>query len=268
MIDNIIREGDHILLYSAKGKTWLVRADVKDRVHTHLGFIELASVVGKQYGEVIETNLGMKVAVMKPFLIDYIMKSHRRTQIVYPKDIGLIIMETGLHPGSVVIETGTGSGVLTMALANFVSPNGHVYTYEIRPEFVEVATKNLSKAAVADYVTVKNQDASLGFDEKEVDTVIIDVGDPWKLAKPAYKSLKGGGSIAAILPTMNQAEKLAMELHVQGFINIRTVELMLRNIEAREGMTRPSTRMIAHTAYLMFARKTLSMENKIEDMSS
>jgi tRNA (adenine57-N1/adenine58-N1)-methyltransferase len=106
-------------------------------------------------------------------------------------------------------------------------------------------------------VTIKNKDASIGFDEMDADIAVIDVGDPWRLASPAYNSLKGGGAIAAILPTVNQAEKLSVELHKLGFVNVHTVELMLRNVEVREGMTRPSTRMIAHTAYLMFARKTI-----------
>jgi len=257
MTDNTIKEGENILLYTSKGKSWLVRAEKGGKVHTHLGIIELSNIIGKEFGEVIDTTLGAKIVILRPFLIDYIMKSARNTQIVYPKDIGLIIMETGLCPGSVAVEAGTGSGVLTTALASHVRPDGHIYTYEIRPEFIEVAEKNLIKAGIREYVTIKNKDASLGFDEKDVDVAMIDVGDPWKLAKSAYDALKGGGAVAAILPTMNQAEKLASELHKLGFINIHTVELLLRNIEAREGMTRPSTRMIAYTAYLMFARKAI-----------
>jgi tRNA (adenine57-N1/adenine58-N1)-methyltransferase len=257
MSDNIIKEGDNVLLYTSKGKTWLVKAEVGAKVHTHLGIIELSNIIGKEFGEVFETTLSAKIVALKPYLVDYLMKSARNTQIVYPKDIGFIIMETGLCPGSIVVEAGTGSGVLTTAIASHVRPNGHIYTYEVRDEFIEIAEKNLIKAGVRDYVTIKNKDASLMFDEKNVDIAIIDVGDPWKLAKPAYDSLKGGGAISAVLPTMNQAEKLASELRNLGFIDIYTVELMLRNLEAREGMTRPSTRMIAHTAYLMFARKAI-----------
>lgn len=261
MLGNIIEEGDTVLLYSLKGKSWLVKVDPKIEFHTHFGIIKLSDVVGKGYGSVIKTNSGQDIILLEPFLVDYLMKSERKTQIVYPKDIGLIILETGICPGSKVIEAGTGSGVLTTAIANFVRPSGKVYSYEIRPEFIEIAERNLRKAGLQDYVVIKNKDASQGFDEKEVDVILIDVGAPWTIVKPAFDALKGGGAVAAVLPTINQAEKLAEELKKTGFVKVHTIELLLRNIEAREGMSRPSTRMIAHTAYLMFARKSFLKVN-------
>ncbi|MBC7090358.1 MAG: tRNA (adenine-N1)-methyltransferase [Nitrososphaeria archaeon] len=261
MQEKLVHEGCTVLLYSLKGKSWLVKVDPRLDFHTHVGVIRFSDLIGKRFGDVIKTNLGQDIILLEPFLIDYLMKSERKTQIVYPKDIGLIVMETGICPGSVVVEAGTGSGVLTTAIANFVRPTGKVYSYEIRPEFIEIAERNLKKAGLQDYVVIKNRDASHGFDEKNVDAVLIDVGAPWMVAGPAYNALKGGGAIAAILPTINQAEKLAIELKRHGFVNIHTVELLCRGIEAREGMSRPSTRMIAHTAYLMFARKAFLKVN-------
>jgi len=270
MQENLIVDGSTVLLYSLKGKSWLVKVDSKGEFHTHVGVVKFSDLVGRRFGEVIKTNLGQDIILLEPLLVDYLMKFERRTQVVYPKDIGLILMETGIGPGSRVVEAGTGSGVLTTAIANFVRPTGKVYSYEIRPEFIEVAERNLKRAGLQEYVVIKNRDASQGFDERDVDAALIDVGAPWTVAKPAFEALKGGGALAAILPTINQAEKLASELKKLGFVNVRTVELLCRSIEAREGMSRPSTRMIAHTAYLMFARKaflkvnTASLENSWE----
>lgn len=261
MLEHLIEDGSTVLLYSLKGKSWLVKVDSKNEFYTHFGFVKFSDIIGKRYGDIVQTNLGQELILLEPLLIDYLMRSERRTQIVYPKDIGLIILETGIGPGSMVIEAGTGSGVLTMTVANFVRPTGKVYSYEIRPEFIEIAERNLKRAGLQDYVVIKNKDASQGFDETEADAVLIDVGAPWTLVKPAYDALKGGGALAAILPTINQAEKLAVELKKTGFVKVNTVELLCRPIEAREGMSRPSTRMIAHTAYLMFARKSFLKVN-------
>ncbi|MCX8188095.1 MAG: tRNA (adenine-N1)-methyltransferase [Nitrososphaeria archaeon] len=261
MLGRIIENGSTVLLYSLKGKSWLIKVDSKNEFHTHFGAVKFSEIVGKRYGDIVKTNSGQELILLEPLLVDYLMKSERRTQIVYPKDIGLIILETGIGPGSIVVEAGTGSGVLTTAVANFVRPSGKVYSYEIRPEFIEIAKRNLKRVGLEDYVIIKNKDASHGFDEKEVDVVLIDVGAPWTLVKPAFDALKGGGALAAILPTINQAEKLAVELKKNGFVNVNTVELLCRPIEAREGMSRPSTRMIAHTAYLMFARKSFLKVN-------
>ncbi|MEM1985823.1 MAG: tRNA (adenine-N1)-methyltransferase [Nitrososphaeria archaeon] len=261
MLGHIIEDGATVLLYSLKGKSWLVKVDSRNEFHTHFGVIKFSDLVGKRYGDVVKTNSGQEMILLEPLLVDYLMKSERKTQIVYPKDIGLIIMETGIGPGSIVIEAGTGSGVLTTAVANFVRPSGKVYSYEIRPEFIEIAERNLKRAGLQDYVVIKNKDASQGFDETGADAVLIDVGAPWTLVKPAFDALKGGGALAAVLPTINQAEKLATELKKAGFVKVNTIELLCRSIEAREGMSRPATRMIAHTAYLMFARKSFLKVN-------
>ncbi|MEM2073365.1 MAG: tRNA methyltransferase, partial [Nitrososphaeria archaeon] len=137
MLGHIIEDGATVLLYSLKGKSWLVKVDSRNEFHTHFGVIKFSDLVGKRYGDVVKSNSGQEMILLEPLLVDYLMKSERKTQIVYPKDIGLIIMETGIGPGSIVIEAGTGSGVLTTAVANFVRPSGKVYSYEIRPEFIE-----------------------------------------------------------------------------------------------------------------------------------
>jgi tRNA (adenine57-N1/adenine58-N1)-methyltransferase len=183
------------------------------------------------------------------------MKSERNTQIVYPKDLGYIAIRSGIQNGSKVLEIGTGSGALTTFLASIVKPNGHVYTYDINPEFMKIAKKNLVKSKMDEYVTMTEYDIRNGISLQEFDAAIIDLGDPWTVVENVYKVLKGSGAFLAICPTMNQAEKTAISLKNNYFTDIECVEILIRNIEAREGMTRPSMRMIGHTTYLIFARK-------------
>lgn len=256
-LDNYVKAGDNVLVYLTSKKKWLVRAKADEKLHTHLGYIDLGSVIGKEYGSSVETSLGERLWILKPTIVDLILKAERRTQIVYPKDLGMVVAMTGISSGAIVVEAGTGSGALTTFIANLVKPEGHVFSYEIRPEFIEIAKRNIDRAGLSNFVTIKQADAKKGFDEKDVDAVIIDVGDPWTLVRVAWEALKGGGIIASVSPTMNQVEKLVSELIDAGFVSIESLELMLRGLEARIGMTRPSMRMIGHTAYLTFARKIL-----------
>ncbi|MGQ9470007.1 MAG: tRNA (adenine-N1)-methyltransferase [Nitrososphaerales archaeon] len=256
-MDNHVKDGDNVIIYLTNKKKWLVRVNADEKLHTHLGYLDLGSVIGKEYGSSIKTSLGERVWVLKPTIVDLILKAERKTQIVYPKDLGMIATMTGISSGSIVVEAGTGSGALTTFLANLVKPDGHVYSYEIRPEFIEIAKRNIDRAGLSDFVTIKQANAKRGFDERNVDAVIIDIGDPWELVRVAWEALKGGGIIASISPTMNQVEKFVAELIDAGFVSIESLELLLRSLEARTGMTRPSMRMIGHTAYLTFARKIL-----------
>jgi tRNA (adenine57-N1/adenine58-N1)-methyltransferase len=228
--------------------------------HTHRGVIDLGSLINLEFGSPVQTNLGETIYVLNPIIRDFVLKSNRITQVVYPKDLGTIAAWTGLSPGKIVVEAGAGSGALTIFSANLVRPYGHVYSYEVRPEFLKVAERNIERAGMREYVTLKEADAKIDLDVTGADISLIDVGDPWTLVEPMRHALKGGGALAAVSPTMNQVEKITIELLKQDFINVETVEIISRRIEGREGMTRPAMRMIGHTAYLTFARKALKTD--------
>jgi tRNA (adenine57-N1/adenine58-N1)-methyltransferase len=236
-------------------------------MHTHLGIIDISSIIGLEYGMTIKTSLDKKIYLIQPTIYDYIMKSERNTQIVYPKDLGYIAIRSGIQNGSKVLEIGTGSGALTTFLASIVKPNGHVYTYDINPEFMKIAKKNLVKSKMDEYVTMTEYDIRNGISLQEFDAAIIDLGDPWTVVENVYKVLKGSGAFLAICPTMNQAEKTAISLKNNYFTDIECVEILIRNIEAREGMTRPSMRMIGHTTYLIFARKIQKIIDSEKDVN-
>jgi tRNA (adenine57-N1/adenine58-N1)-methyltransferase len=252
-----IKEDSYVLLFHTHSKKWLAKVSLEKKLHTHLGVIDIASAIGMDYGSSILTTEGKKIYLVEPTVYDFVMKSKRSTQIVYPKDLGFIAARTGLQNGSRVLEVGTGSGALTTFMASIVKPNGHVYTFDINEDFLTTARHNLEKAGMIEYVTMLHKDIHEGISLTDIDVAVVDLGDPWSVLKDVHRGLKGSGSFVAICPTMNQLEKTSMELKQNGYIDVESIELMIRNIEAREGMTRPSMRMIGHTTYLIFARKAL-----------
>ncbi len=255
MILEKIEEGDLILLYYDSRRKWIIKAVANEKFHTHKGIIDLKDIVGLSYGDCIKSTLGYEFWILKPNFCDLLSIFKRPTQIIYPKDAGLIVLKLGIVPGKKIIEAGTGSGSLTALIAQIVKPNGHVYTYDINKKFLETAKKNLRRVDAYDYVTFVNSDARKGFDESDVDGVIIDLADPWNVVTHAYDSLKSGYPIGSFSPTINQVEKMAVSLKENGFINIETIECFLREMHIEEGKSRPISRMIAHTGYLTFARK-------------
>ncbi len=258
-----IEESSYVLLFHTPRKKWLIRVAWDKKFHTHLGIIDVSSIIGMEYGSAIRTTEGKLIFLMEPTIHDFIMKSERRTQIVYPKDLGYIVARTGLKNGSKVLEVGTGSGALATFMASIVKPEGHIYTFDVNSEFMEIAKRNLEKAGMARYVTMHQHDPHQGVDIRNVDVATVDLGDPWTVIDQVYDALKGGGAFVAICPTMNQIEKTAAQLKKSGYADIDCVELMIRNMEAREGMTRPSMRMIGHTTYLVFARKVEKLQEAL-----
>jgi len=260
-LSQLIREGDYVLLYLDRRRTYLVKIERGKNFHTHKGFVKFDDLIGKEYGSTIPSSLDVEFIALKPLLRDYVMKSVRKTQITYPKDIALIIMFSGIGPGSHVVEAGTGTGALTTALAHYVKPEGRVYSYEIRKEFLKTAEKNLKRARLIDFVELKNKDITAGIDEMEVDAVILDLATPWLVASHAYNALKPCGTIVSFSPTIDQVVKTVEALKENGFVDIETVECLMRGMQIERGKTRPQTLMTGHTGYITFARKAIKSES-------
>lgn len=252
----LINKGNDVLLYLDERRKFLVK--VEDRAfHTHKGFIDLSKLVGKPYGTVIKSSLEVPFVALKPIIYDYIHKLSRKTQVLYFKDVALIVLRLGIGPGSRVVEGGTGSGALASALAFYVRPHGKVYSYEVREDVLEVAKRNLARAGVLEYVELKHADLSRGIEEEDVDAVVLDLASPWEVVPHAYKALKGSGGFASFSPTINQVERTVKALREGGFVDVEVVECLLREIKVEEGATRPHSFMVAHTGYIVFARKAL-----------
>ncbi len=255
MTQAVIDEGDDVLLYLNRSRTYLVRVEKGKSFHTHKGFLQLDELIGKPYGSSVLSNTGTRFAALKPQLSDFIFKSQRKTQITYPKDVALIVMFSGIGPGNRVVEAGTGTGALTTALAYYVRPNGRVYSYEIRPEFTEVALKNLKRANLLDSVELKTKDITEGIDEADVDSVVLDLATPWLIVPHAHSALKGSGTLVSFSPTIDQVVKTVEALQQANFIDIETVECMMRRMQIERGKSRPETLMTGHTGYITSARK-------------
>lgn len=256
-MNKVITEGSLVLLHFDLRRQWLLRVDKGRQFHTHKGFINLADLIGRPFGSEIKSSLGFTFWTLKPTTHDLIMHSARRTQIMYPKDIGLIILKLALSSGSKVLEIGTGSGAMTIAAATAVKPSGHVHTYEARDEFAEMAERNLRRASLSEYVTIHRADATLGIEGSDFDAAIIDVGDPWTVIPHVHKALSGGSPVVSFSPTVNQVEKTTESFRQVGYVNIQTLECFIREIRADTGKTRPATIMVGHTGYMTFAQKII-----------
>jgi tRNA (adenine57-N1/adenine58-N1)-methyltransferase len=256
-LEKRISANDDLLLFLDRKRTYLVKVKPGEAFHTHKGFIQFDDALGKRFGDVIQTNLGVSFFLLKPNIYDYLGKSWRATQIIYLKDTALLVAYAGIGPGSTIIEAGTGSGALTSALAHYVKPEGKIYSYDVNSEFQKKALKNLERAGVAEFVELKIGDAVDGFDERNVDAVVLDLATPWLVVPSAHEALRGAGSIVSFSPTIEQVVKTVQALR-ERFVGVETVECISRSFKVKEGATRPETLMIGHTGYITHARKVFN----------
>jgi tRNA (adenine57-N1/adenine58-N1)-methyltransferase len=253
----MINENDYVILYFDQRVNYMIKLKKDQVFHSHKGYIKANDIIGKRYGGKVKSHIGVEFHILKPTIRDYVMKASRKTQIIYPKDIATIIHYSGIGPGSRVIEAGTGSGALTMALAYYVKPNGKVYSYDNREEHIKVAKSNIEKAGLMDYVELKLKDVNEGFDEKNVDAVILDLPSPWLIVEKAYTALADWGIIVSYSPSIEQVIKTVEALEKAKFIGIECIENIQRRWKVKPNETRPETLMIGHTGYIVLARKSL-----------
>jgi len=235
----------------------MIKVQAGQTFHTHKGYVKFDDLIGKDYGSTFKSSLGVDFTVLKPALTDYIMKSSRNTQITYPKDAALIVIFSGIGPGSRVVESGTGTGALTTALAHYVKPNGKIYTYDIREEGQKTAEKNLRRSGHFDFVELKLKDVVAGIDERDIDAVILDLAVPWLVVPQAYEALKPSGILVTFSPTIDLVVKTAEALREHNFVAIETFECIMRGMQVERGKTRPQTLMTGHTGYITHARKVI-----------
>ncbi len=247
--------GKLVLLVSPKGKRYLHRVKDEGSVHTHDGYITMETLAASEYGAVLNTHMNRPYRVLKPTLYDLVKGIKRQTQILYPKDIGYICMRLGIGPDRTVIEAGSGSGSMTMALSWFSGPTGHVYTYEARPEFAKLNARNLEWAGVGQNVTHHVKDIAEGFDQTNVDALFLDVRTPWDYLDHVAAAVAPGATMGFLLPVTNQVSELVDALDKGPFAGIEVLEILVRRWKPVPDRLRPDDRMVAHTGFLVFARQ-------------
>ncbi|MGQ9788413.1 MAG: tRNA (adenine-N1)-methyltransferase [Candidatus Hadarchaeaceae archaeon] len=250
----MISEGDRIILIDGDGRKYLVQVG-RQKLHTKFGVIDIAETIGKEPGTKIKSHLGKDFIVLRPSIVDFLQKLRRVPQIMLPKDAGQIVAHTGVGPGSKVVDAGAGSGALSIFLGNLVRPTGWVVSYEVREDFAKIAEENIRTAGLDNFVRIKNRDIYEGIDESELDLVTLDLPQPELVLPHAQQAIKPGGYLAAFTPCMEHLQRMYREFTKFNFADISTIECLVREMEVKANCTRPSTRMIAHTGYLTFARR-------------
>ncbi|MHA1959656.1 MAG: tRNA (adenine-N1)-methyltransferase [Candidatus Thorarchaeota archaeon] len=259
-MSELIQDGSYVYIFLDAKRTWIRKVQKGESFHSNKGLIAYDDLIGRPFGIKVESHSGKVFQIHQPSQSDIQTSLGRNTQIIYSKDAGTILVETGIGGGSRVVEAGTGSGALTWVLSEAVGPTGQVFTYELREDMFNSAVKNLERHASLDRITMHNKDILEGIEEESVDAVVLDLATPWLAVEVAHRALKPSHFIASYSPTIEQVMKTCKALGESGkWGMIKTLEVFQREIMVRENKTRPTTWMIAHTGYLTFAR-TLAME--------
>lgn len=247
--------GDLAQLVGLRHKSFIVTLVPGADIHTHRGILKHDDLIGLPWGTQVFSHLGSPFFLLQPALADLLIDLPRNTQILYPKDIGFILVTMGIGSGQHVLEAGTGSGSMTIALAYAVGPQGKVTSYEQRPEMQKLARRNLDRVGLMDRVEFKLGDIADGFGETNVDAFFLDVVNPYDYISQVRAALKPGGFFCSIIPTFNQVEILLRSLRRYRFAFIEVCEILLRYYKPEPSRLRPTDRMVAHTGYLIFGRR-------------
>jgi tRNA (adenine57-N1/adenine58-N1)-methyltransferase len=247
--------GDRVLLIDTKRRRHLITLDAGGQFHSHTGVLEHDDLIDRPEGVTVRTSMGARLVALRPTLAEYVLEMPRGAQVIYPKDLGPILVLADVAPGARVLESGVGSGALTMALLRAVGSEGSVIGYELRDDFAQRARSNVEGMLGADVpLHIEVRDVYEGIDEEELDRVLLDLPEPWQVVKHAEQALRPGGILLAYLPTIGQVARLREELDTSSFGMAQTVEVLQRSWHVDGQSVRPDHRMVAHTGFLTVAR--------------
>jgi len=246
--------GERILLFDTKGRRYLVQLVAGGEFHTHSGPVSHDELIGREEGLLVRSSRGARYTAVRPTLAEVILKMPRGAQVIYPKDLGPILILADIFPGARVLESGLGSGALSMTL---LRAGAEVTGYEIRPDFAARAQANVAAflgAGILEQYHVELRDVYDGVTATGLDRVVLDLPEPWRVVKAAEEALHPGGILVSYLPTIGQVSTLRDALDRSAFGMAETIEVLQRSWHVDGQSVRPDHRMVAHTGFLTSAR--------------
>ena len=249
-----LREGERVLLIDAKDRRYLVTLQAGSSFHTHAGIVAHDDVIGQPEGSLVgAAGSERRFLVLRPTLAEIVLKMPRGAQVIYPKDLGAILMRADIGPGQRVFEAGVGSGALSMAL---LRAGATVHAYELREDFAHQARRNVEAFLGPDVAyEIEIRDATAGIDERDLDRVLLDLPEPWLVVEHAAVAIRPGGILLSYLPSITQVQRVRDALRAYGFGQVETVEVLERGWHIDGRAVRPDHRMVAHTGFLTTARR-------------
>lgn len=258
MIDRNFQYGDRVQLTDAKGKLYSITLKKGAEWHTHKGMLKHDELVGIPEGSIVTTNQELKFQAFRPLLADYLLSMPRGATIIYPKDTAMILGVADIKPGARVLEAGVGSGALSISILRAIGDSGFLHSIELREDFAEIARDNVTnyfKAQPKNWKITIGQLEDQKFDA-EFDRVVLDMLTPWECLTVAANALVPGGVFMAYVATTTQLSRMAEAIKESAnFTEPESLETMVRGWHHEGLAVRPQHRMIAHTGFLIFARR-------------
>ena len=254
--------GDRVFIVDSKSRNYLVVLQAGAQFHFHRGILQHDDIIGREDGLRLTTTENEQVSVLRPSYADFVLKMPRGAQVIYPKDVAMMIMYGDVFPGAHVIEAGAGSGALSIGLLRAIGERGRLVTYELREDFAGNAVNNIE----AFYGKAENFELRLGSiyepldaqgaDESEVfDKMVLDVPEPWRALANARVVLRPGGGLISYVPTIIQSHQLVEAMRAEGgWRSIKTFETLVRTWNLEGQSVRPDHRMVAHTGFITVGR--------------
>ena len=255
-----LRDGEAVIFIDRKERIYLRILRRGRSISIRGAPVPCDTLIGLPEGTTIETPHGERLLLLRPTYAQLVPALPRRAQPIYPKDLGPILAWGDIGPGTLVVEVGTGPGALTIGLLRAVGPTGRLVSYELREDFAEAARENVARFhGEAPQWTLRVADALTGIEERQVDRMVVDLAEPWHLLDVAFTAMRPGGVLTAFVPTALQVKQLVDGLRAHGgFGAFETLETLLRNWHVQDRSVRPVHRMVAHTGFLVFARRLAS----------